>query len=89
MFFNQHIFGIPMYWQMQKGFREYVFQKEVKSMKKATLTKIIGSALAVALCVPILLNAPMVSSAAESSVSGNVPDDSVSGNVPDLSLIHI
>lgn len=48
-------------------------------MKKATLNKLLASALAVALCVPVLLANPMTVNA---SVSGNTP---VSGNVPSTS----
>lgn len=48
-------------------------------MKKATLNKLLASALAVALCVPVLLANPMTVNA---SVSGNTPDGSVSGNTP-------
>lgn len=48
-------------------------------MKKATLNKLLASALAVALCVPVLLANPMTVNA---SVSGNTP---VSSNVPSTS----
>ncbi len=48
-------------------------------MKKATLNKLLASALAVALCIPVLLANPMNVNA---SVSGNTP---VSGNVPSTS----
>ena len=64
-------------------------------MKKATLTKLFCSALAIALCVPAVLTSPITTNAAAATVSGgqvvpggdstdteNPGDGSVSGNKP-------
>lgn len=52
-------------------------------MKKATLNKLFASALAVALCVPVLLANPITVNASVSSntpVSGNTPSEDSSGS---------
>lgn len=49
-------------------------------MKKATLNKLFASALAVALCVPVLLANPITANASAVTLSGDVPSDSSSSS---------